>query len=513
MLDDNNLRMKKVFMTFAAVLCIAMTAMVSFSCSDKDEFQNSVEEEMTDTDPVDNTPTTDAMATKTNAKAYVFEGDYGNIGKKVLSRISNRQSEIDSTTELIFIPAEKFSALSQEVKNSITVAYKHGAKILVDRPSASEMILMAFSIPDGFALTTIPESKPNDEVLEMWGFNLSSDVLGMDIPVNDSTDTSSANRAVLTDYEEGLFADEATEWVNTDQNVVAQTRMAGAATRTNTELSSILDAQTDTWICSMSTDYFEKLKNKQTPYVVFTTIYAVHKFSTDTDYFLIDQTITGNNNTFWMNEWKQKNYKADNDGKKHDWKMQGFYANNWEVNNWVTTKGWKDSVTINDGLRLTKHAPASTNASTTTSTSTSWNLSGELGNSGGSFTGGISGSVGSSQTMMDISTVDKCMNDDTRNNARWEYTIDPWRQIKENTFTYSFIEPPKAAIETFTSEQSWLWELQNASQYKELYMRSDFVFQLYRTLIRSGNISCRYEGCGKTGWLHFIKINLPKRTK
>lgn len=500
-------------MTFAAGLCIAMTAMVSTSCSDKEETQNPVEDEMTDTEPVDNTPTADAMTTKTNAKAYVFEGDYGDIGKKVLARIANRQSEVDSTTELIFIPAEKYATLSKAVKDSIAVAYKHGAKILVDRPSASEMMLMAFSIPDGSALTTVPESKPNDEAVEMWGFNLSADVFGMDIPVNDSTDTSAANRAVLTDYEEGLFADEAAEWVNTDQNTVAQTRMAGAATRTNTELSSILDAQTDTWISSMSTDYFQKLKNKQTPYVVFTTIYAVHKFSTDTDYFLIDQTITGNNSTFWMNEWTQKNYKADGDKKKYKWKMQGFYANNWEVNNWMTTNGWRDSVTINDGLRLAKHAPASTNASTTTSTSTSWSLSGDLGNSGGTISGGISGSVGSSQTMMDISTVDKCMNEATKNNARWEYTIDPWRQIKNGTFTYSFNAPPKAATETFTSEQSWLWELQNASRYKDLYMRSDFVFQIYRTLIQSNNLVCSYECCGKTGWLHFIKIKLPKRTK
>ncbi len=502
-------------MTSAAALCIAMAAMVSTSCSDSnDDAQNPVEEEeMTDTEPVDNTPTVDAMTTKTNAKAYVFEGDYGSIGKKVLARVTNRQSEVDSTTELIFIPAEKYATLPKAVKESVAVAYKHGAKILVDRPSASEMMLMAFSIPDGSALTTVPESKPNDEAVEMWGFNLSSDVFGMDIPVNDSTDTSAANRAVLTDYEEGLFADEAAEWVNTDQNTVAQTRMAGAATRTNTELSSILDAQTDTWICSMSTDYFYKLKNKQTPYVVFTTIYAVHKFSTDTDYFLVDQTITGNNSTFWLGEWTQKDYKADGDGKTHKWKMQGFYANNWEVNNWVTMNGWRDSVTITDGLRLTKHAPASTNASTTTSTSTSWNIGGELGSSGAGLTGGISGSVGSSQTMMDISTVDKCMKDDTKNNARWEYTIDPWRQIRENTFTYSFIEPPKAAIETFTSEQSWLWELQNASRYKELYMRSDFVFQIYRTLIKNSKLVSRYECCGKTGWLHFIKINLPKRTK
>ena len=506
--------MKKLFMTFAAGLCIAMTAMVSTSCSDKDETQNPVEEEMTDTEPVDNTPTADVMTTKTNAKAYVFEGDYGDIGKKVLTRIANRQSEVDSTTKLIFIPAEKYATLSKAEKDSITVAYKHGAKILVDRPSASEMMLMAFSIPDGSAITTVPESKPNDEAVEMWGFNLSSDVFGMDIPVNDSTDTSAANRAVLTDYEEGLFADEAAEWVNTDQNTVVQTRMAGAATRTNTELSSILDAQTDTWVVSVSTDYFQKLKDKQTPYTVFTTIYAVHKFSTDTDYYLIDQTLTGNNRSFWFGEWTQKNYKADGDGGKHNWRMQGFYANKWALENRVTTGGWNNYVKLDDGLTLVKHAPLSTNESTTTSTSTSWNISGSLGNSGGSFTGGISGSVGSSQTLMDISTVDMCLGGETcQNNAWWQYTIDPWRQVKEGTFKYSFNAPPKSATETFMCEQSWLWELKNASRYNNLYLRIDFCMEFYRTLIRNPFTAyARYEN--SYSWYgHRIKITLPKRTE
>ena len=487
-------------MAFATAICIAMAAVVSTSCSDDDDNnQNALEEEMTETEPIDNTPTDDAMTTKTDAKAFVVEGDFGNIGKKFIARISNRQSKIDRTTELIFLPAEKYATLSQEEKDSITVAYKHGAKILVDRPSTSEMMLMAFSIPDGSALSTVPESTPNDEAVEMWGFNLSSDVLGMDIPVNDSTDVSANNRAVLSDYEEGLFADEAAEWVNTDQNAVAQARMAGAATRANTDLNGILDAQTDTWIVSVSTDGFDELKDKQTPYTVFTTIYAVHKFSTDTDYYLIDQTLTGNNKIFWMGEWSKKGHKAQGDDDKYDWRMQGFYANKWQLGNVMTTTS--NEVKLSDGLTLVKHAPVSTNASTTTSTSTSWNIGGNLGVSAtgpsGGLSGGISGSVGSSQTLMDISTVDKCMSRKTcQNDAWWEYIIDPWRQSKMDTWGYEFVSPPQAAMETFMCEQSWLWELKNASRYNKLYLVTGFSMELYRTLVRNPSIfksQCRYE--------------------
>ena len=506
-------------MAFATAICIAMAAVVSTSCSDDDDNnQNTLEEEMTEMEPIDNTPTEDAMTTKTDAKAYVVNGDFGNIGKKFIARITNRQSKIDRTTELIFLPAEKYATLSQAEKDSITVAYKHGAKILVDRPSVSEREFIAFSVPDASELTTVPNSKPNDEAVEMWGFNLSSDVLGMDIPVNDSTDVSANNRAVLSDYEEGLFADEAAEWVNTDQNAVAQTKKAGAATRANTDLNAILDAQTDTWIVSVSTDHFAKLKHKQTPYTVFTTIYAVHKFSTDTDYYLIDQVMTGNNKIFWMGEWTYKNYPADGDKDKHDWRMQGFYANNWQLENRITSGGGGDYVKLTDGLTLAKHAPVSTNASTTTSTSTSWNIGGNLGVSAtgpsGGLSGGISGSVGSSQTLMDISTVDKCMSGETcQNNAWWEYSIDPARQSKYDGWVgYKFVSPPKAAIETFMSEQSWLWELKNASKYNSLYLRTDFNMRLYRTLIRNPFLSCYLRFESTNFWAcHFVNITLPNR--
>lgn len=514
--------MKKTFMTFATALCIAMAAGVSTSCSDDEVSKNPLEEEMTETEPVDDTPTTDVMTTKTNAKAFVVDGDFGSIGKKFISRITNRQSKIDRTTELIFLPADKYATLSQAEKDSITVAFKHGAKVLVDRPSVSERKLIALSVPDASESTTAPNTKPNDEAVEMWGFNHSFDVFGMDIPVNDSTDMSANNRAVLSDYEEGLFADEAAEWVNTDQNAVAQTRTAGAATRANTDLSGVLEAQTDTWIISVSTDYFDKLANKQTPYTVFTAIYAVHKFSTDTDYYLIDQTMTGNNSTFWLGEWKQKDYKAAGDDSEHNWRMQGFYANNWQLNNFVTTSGWLNEVKLSDGLTLVKHAPLSTNASTTTSTSTSWNIGGNLGvNSTGptaGFSGGISGSVGSSQTLIDISTVDKCMKGDLiegdpQNNAWWEYAIDPWRQVKEEINGYEFVSPPKSATETFMSEQSWLWELKNASKYNSLYLRTDFSVKIYRTLVRNPFLMHRaYES--DCFWReHLLKIDLPNRTE
>lgn len=496
----------------AAALCCIAAATVSVSCSDKDDTSNA-EEEMTDTEPVDKTPTEDAMTTVTDAKAYVFEGSYGDIGQKVLARVKNRQQGIDKDTKLIVIPGEKYVTLTNEQRGDIIAAYNNGAKILVDRPSAQETMLIGMYIPLGITSVVETETAPNDEAVEMWGFNLSSDMFTMDITLKDSTDTSAANRAVLDGYEEGLFADEAAEWVNTDQNTAVKASMPRAAKRAGTQLSGILDAQTDTWVASVSTNYFGKLKDKQTPYVVFTTIYAVHKFQDDRDYYLIDQTLTGNNRTFWMGEWTQKNYKADDDGGKHNWRMQGFYANNWGLENRMTTGGWDDYVKIGDGLTLVKHSPASTNASTTTSTSTSWSVGGELGTGGASITGGISGSVGSSQTLMDISTEDKCMNGTTcGNNAWWLYTIDPWRQVKEKMKCY-FVDPPTAAIQTFTCEQSWLWQLDNASRYKELYLRTDFNIELYRTLIRNPFVCyARWENAHVWN-VHQFKIDLPKRTK
>ncbi len=506
--------MRKLPAILAAILCFITMAAVGIACSDNDDAKTAVEEEeMTDTEPDETPPTEDALTTKTNVKAYVFDGTYGNIGKKVLARITNRQSEIDSTTQLIFMPADKYATLSRPELDRINAAYNNGTKILVDRPTIDEMTQMAYSLLFGPSSELNAETAPNDEEREMWGISLSPDVFVMDIPLNDSTDTSAANRAVLTNYEEGLYADAAANWVNTDQNASAQTRMQVAATRANASLSDILEAQTETWVASVSAQRFDRLRGKQAPYVVFTAVYAVHKFSTDTDYFLVDQTLSGNNSTFWLGEWKQKSYEADFDNSRHNWRMQGFYVNNWELDNCMTIGDTRHYVTLSDGLTLVKHSPVSTNASITTSTSTSWNIGGDIGSNGASFTGGISGSVGSSQTLMDISTVDKCMKKTTcENNAWWQYTIDPLRQIKKS-LKFSFRKPPKAAIETFQCEQSWLWELKNASRYDDLYLCTNFKAQFFRTLIRNPFIC--YAGYENgTCWNdHSFKISLPKRSK
>lgn len=498
------------------VFCFVMISTVFTSCSVKDTPIASEEETIPDMNPIDLTPTEDALTTKITAKAYVFEGEYGNIAKKMINRITNRQQELDSTTMLIVFPGDKYSTLSVSERKHIIMAYNKGAKIMVDRPSLNEMFQIAAStILEDSTSTVSDDTAPNDEKEEMWGFNSSEDVFHIDIPVKDSLDLSAYNRADLTGYEDGLFADEAAKWVNTDHAAVAMARIQEVSTRGYSDLKDVLDAQTDTWVASISTDRFGKIKDKQTPYTVFTSIYSVHKYENDTDYFLISQTLSGNNNTFWQSEWSEKDYKADFDSKKHDWRMQGFYANNWTLENRIVTGGWSDYLKLSDGLTLVKHAPYSTNASTTTSTSTSWSISGQLGTSGAlQITGGISGSVGSSQTLMDITTVDKCSEGGTcNNNAWWQYTIDPWRQIKEHTFKYSFITPPDAAIHTFSCEQSWMWELKNASRYTKLRLRIDLNLELFRTLVRNPFIAyCGVENAHVWRYRMF-DLKLPKHSK
>ena len=508
--------MKTKLMTYAAVLCCAMISTAFTACAEKDTPIGANEEAMPDMNPVDQTPTEDALTTKVTTKAYVFEGEYGDIGQKTINRITNRQQGLDSTTMLIVLPGSKYSTLSRSEKRCIIQAYNKGAKILVDHPSLNEMFqIAAFTVMEDSTSTESIESMPNDEEMEMWGFNSSADVFYIDIPVKDALNLTASNRADLTDYEDGLFADEAAKWANTDHTAISMARLQGATTRGYSDLRDVLDAQTDTWVSSISTDYFGKLKDKQTPYTVFTTIYTVHKYENDTDYFLISQTLSGNNNTFWMNEWTQKNYKADFDNKKHDWRMQGFYANNWELENRLTTSGWDDYVKLGDGLTLVKHAPLSTNASVTTSTSTSWSISGQLGTSGGlQLTGGISGSVGTSQTLMDITTVDKCSEGGTcNNNAWWQYTISPWRQVEEKTLKYDFNTPPDAAIHTYSCEQSWMWELKNASRYTKLRLRIDLNLELFRTLVRNPFIAyCGVENAHVWRYRMF-DLKLPKHSK
>ena len=513
---------KKIFKWAVAATIVVALPMCVTSCSDKDDDDPAAvpeEEVLQDIDPVDQTPKEDALKSRTNVKAYVFEGAYGDIGTKLIARLTNRQQALDNTIQLIILPGGKYKTLSENEKKSISTAYKNGAVILVDRPSNSVKTSMTDSFTSGESTSSTPDNgTDNEEVEEIWGIKYPSHVLCVDIPLKDAKNTSAANRADLTDYEEGLFADETAKWVDTDHNAVAAARMQEATTRTNAQLSALLEAQTDTWVTNVSftRDHFsDDMTNRTTPYTVTTTIYTVHKFDNNTDYFLIDQTLTGNNDTFWFGQWSKKSYQADWDSKKHNWNAQGYYANNWELENRVTRGGWEDYVKLSDGLSLFKHAPGSTNSSTSTSTTTSWNIGGNLGVSVGGgpssgLSGGISGSVGSTQTLYDISTLDKCMEGETcNNNAWWLYKIDPWRQFKNGTFKYSFITPPEASIHTFSCEQSWLWELQNATNYSDLKLRIDFNMEINLSLVRNpfesyfGYEDDHYWKC------RMVTINLP----
>ncbi len=151
-------------MTLAAVLCCAMTTMVFTACTETDNPVVAEEEEMPDIEPVDNTPKNDVMTTTTATKAYVFDGEYGDIGNKLINRLTNRQQELDSTTMLIVFPGNKINTLSQSEKNHIIKAYNKGAKILVDRPSRDEMIWIAYVavIEDSTAIDPV-KSVPDDE--------------------------------------------------------------------------------------------------------------------------------------------------------------------------------------------------------------------------------------------------------------------------------------------------------------------------------------------------------------
>ncbi len=496
--------MKKYLITFTIAIFGTLSAMVVTSCGDNVEHPE--EENLTNTSPSITTPTTDALTTKSNVKAYVFEGDYGEVGKKIIDRLTNRQSALDSTAQLYLFTREGFSALSDEEHDIISAACRHGAKVLIDR----------YFDPTLFGDS---QSQADDEIEALWGFNNTNDMLFVDTSMKDSLGNTLSNRPDLNDYEYGLYADEATKWINLDQRSLVKSKIRSTASRadSSTDMADILQAQTDTWVTSASVNKWSQVKGKSVPYTIFTTIYAVHRFDDDKDYFLCEQTITGNNTPLWKGEWSATNYTAHFDNYSHSWRFQGLYANDWTINNYILNGDYGSTVTLSDGLALVKHSPVSTNGSTTMSTSTTWNITGSLGGTGAIIGTAISGTVGSSQTLADIETIDKCMEGDDfgNNNASWQYHIDPMRQIKDETHSYSFNTPPSSAIKTFSCEQTWLYELSNASRYTELTMFMHFYLSYYCTLLRNPFPFFAYSGYERQAStdIHSIRLILPKHTK
>lgn len=502
--------MKKYFITLVVAVCSMITAMVVTSCSDNNDVNN-MEENLPDIEPSIDVPTIDSLLVKTNAKAYVFEGKYGKVGEKLIARLTNRQNQLDSTVKLLIVTAEKFTSLSEDESAIASAAFRNGAKLLVDLTSVKSSEVIDSLGQDSLIINDIPLP---DEKEGLWGLNNNLDYLWVDVPLRDSVDTRADNRIEINDYAQGLFADEVAKWINMDQGAAKKSKMSVAVSRgESNDMKVLLEAQTDTWVTYASAERFSELRNRSTPYTIFTTIYAVHRFDDDKDYYLFDQTVTGNNSPFWIGEWTAKNYKSHFDKSAHDWKIQGFYVNDWSIDNCLLRDNGR-IINLSDGLTLVKHSPATTNGSVTTSTSTSWNIGGSLGTNGPTLTGGISGTVGSSQTMADISTKNRSMENNSNNNAGWKYWIDPNRQVDKGVFSCSFRRPPMAATATFSSEQTWLYELNNASQYKALTLSTAFNLAIYRTLERNP-FPCMFYGYESVPSVHMheISLRLPNRTK
>lgn len=332
----NTMKFKKTIkLLAAAVLCVALFT----QCSDDDAphsgevaFEDAIDvveyEEVTD----------DAMASLSDLRAFVFEGNYNGVPKAIVSRFSNKVTECNNDAQVIVFDGAKAASLTADESDAIMKAYLNNAAIVILNPAEAQWdafsvsmrnasILLdksGYSDDDNFehAYTVIShlfsekkmlgDTYDHEKESENTPFNAIGlcglNVIHMDkvlpedlslkFEYNDE-DGKTANGTYLptemlqSEYEMGLQADMMINWVNKtvaglEEDLMEREEAAQVLTRAadSPSLQDITSGQSHTF-----TGYFQVYPGRGCPFTVERRVWSLYSPSEDADYFLVNQKI------------------------------------------------------------------------------------------------------------------------------------------------------------------------------------------------------------------------------
>lgn len=535
---------------------MAMMAVVGFgACSDNDDEEEDITTAVEATyEEAEDLPTEDQLTTTTDVSTAVLSSSYSNVAQALVNRLKNHTTEITASTEAILISATDFISIIQDstttAYSSLVNAYDNNVLILVDQVTKAQ--LEAIDDFTGWQHSNDADEEHEEHICyELYGFNVLQDqYYQVNICDDDSVTHSYASYRADTDststytiiphscsewgfdftaYLYGLYADPAAAWItenaasNTSASAARAVKLANAASNikaASNDMSAIIKGQNITEtvnysvcravlneIFPTSTTLKETLAKQKVPYTITTSIYAAYSFTDDMDYYLVNQTIVGNGSNIWLKRWEGKY-----DGMVQNW--QGMRLDSIDIQSRLVTGNKNEFITRDMGCYLAAFSPENSNGSTTQTSTVSWNLTGNIGTGGGSFGGGVTGTVGESRTIRDLTTRARVAdNNDTGNNARWQYAITQSIYSKNVWGKYSFKEPCALSIDALQLIQSWLWKVENPSQYSNIKLRMDTRISYKADHYRNKTFKTYYGWILSRTTARSIKtINTPIRT-
>lgn len=482
-------------------LFMVLAMLLSVACNTDD---NAVVGIMDDY-PSESLPVNDLMTVTTDVPVTILDSDYSDVAKAFINRLKHPLNEITNDTKAILI---KGSNIAQHTSDSkLWEAVANGAVIIIDQPTFSQMLDAIYQV----YLPGFTDADPGEEEHDT---HICYDILAFDnqynfYELNDIYDEDkNESEQTMSPYMNGLYADPLTGWLNEKYSgKVATTR---SVTRSaSSDLSALMSAQnyTRTYTLRPTGGYASRLENRQCVFTISTNIWAAYKFDEDADYYMIEQTVLGNNNNFWIDSWT---------GGK--WKYQGFFLSRMTVNNRLfhssDNYGSDNVLKYSDGVYLLDFSPVSTSGQHTITVEESWNLSGEVGLSGVALSGGVGGSVSSSYNVQDMSITALCGNDNNcYNNAAWQFDISTDNYDFSGWSGYSFRKPPLLGTDAYKSVQCWQWKVEHPKNYGDIKILTDLGFDhsynSYRNKVFSGE---SYTDNFFNGWYsEYITIRPPYR--
>ena len=312
---------------------------------------------------------------------------------------------------------------------------------------------------------------------------------------NLTTDESSeivnmiAEEKDIIPYLAGKIADPIAQWL-TDNDIPdswREARKQKVIAAGQGEISDILHAQsiTHSMTCGFSgfgypgdwskapKEVWDRLRDMLVVYNSTTRVYVAYSYESDTDYYLCEQIVLGNNSHLWCGNWHNNKFCV----------YRGLYLSALDIQNKLLNADNHQPLKQSDGAVLENFQPETVNGVTTYSSSSSFNLGGSIGLSSSGETlnvsGGISKTVGESFSVQDLSVVSMCLDDpETYNNCHWAYNVNFNNNFKKDWLgRHSFKgTPPELSIGALKTVQCWLWRLENPKRYNKVEL--DFTLSV-----------------------------------
>lgn len=420
-------------------------------------------------------PTADQLTTTTALPVTILGSGFSEVAEAFIDRVQQPLSDITDDTRAILVRGNDLG--TQLTNPSVRSAIDSGAVLIIDQPTRQQLekTIDSVCLAEDFILSMDGEEHDYHICYDMVTLDRFGNLYVLNDIFDEDNDTTTIT---MTPYLKGLHADPLAGWLNEYYGSTPLRSRARVCAATG-DLASLLSAQniTKTYTLKPNGDWSHKIAGKQCIFTVSTNIWVVYKFDDDADYYLIEQTVLGNSQNFWVGKWGHKK-----------WSYQGFFLQNVYVDNKLRRNG--KVLPQSQGAYLLDYSPTTTIGQTSVTTTESWNFSAQIGynskrEASGAVSGGVGGSVGTTYSTQDMTITAKSGSDNAcNNNACWSFDIKT-DNFKSSWWTgISFVDPPALGRNAYKSSQCWQWKVEHPKTHGNLQFCYDvsfcFAYNCYR---------------------------------